>query len=246
MMVTMVMVMMSGVVLILIYINGGDNVNCGDGESIVGCCNNKDGGGSDSIVDVGAGTNGGSNPDFWDRKSKVSGSEDTAGNDGNCHDGPGPNNGGDVNANDNDCDEDGADADGSNSNNGADEDKNCGDEDDFDVGSNDEGGDNVDGDDKDSGTNDDDDDKDYLDIKDDHDGKGKFLQFTFVRISTIFDTNLSFLIQLDIKALFSITIYQVIGLYEPSYALSNICWFHINSIFFRLLFTFNILCIRLD
>ena len=34
-----------------VNINGGDNANCGDAESIVDCGNDNDGGGGDSIGD---------------------------------------------------------------------------------------------------------------------------------------------------------------------------------------------------
>ena len=56
------------------------------------------------------------------------------------------------------------------------------------AGGNDEGGDNADGAAKDVGR-DDCDDKDDTDFEDDDGVKGKFLQPSFISISTIFDAN---------------------------------------------------------
>ena len=160
------------------------------------CDEDKDGAGSDSIGDRGVDINGGSDPDFGDDKTKVSCSDDTAGDDGNSNDDGGPNDGGGVDTNDNDCDGDDTDTDGDNNDNVADGDENNGDGNEADDGSNDEGGgsndeggDNADGDAK-YGGRDDCDDRDDIDFEDDDGVRGEFLQSNFVSIS--FDANLSF------------------------------------------------------
>ena len=186
---------------------GNEDVEGGDGESIVDCGNdvhgdsgdknNSDGvddcgvniNGGDSIGDGGVDTNGGSNPDFGDDKTKVVCSGDTAGDDGNSNHDGGPNDDGGVDTNDNDCDGDDADTDGDNNDNVADGEKN-----EPDGGSNDEGGggddegsDNADGNAKDV-SRDDCDNKDDIDFESDDGVRDEFLQSN--SISTIFDANL--------------------------------------------------------
>ena len=158
--------------------NSGEDNNCIDGDNIVDCSDNKDGGGDgDSVDDGGVTIDGGSNPDFGNDKSKVDCSEDTTGRD--------------VFSNDDggfeyiDCCSHGADSDGD-KNNGGREDKSDGDGNNDDGGSNDERGDNFDGDAKD-GARDDGDNKDdiYLEGND-----GEFLQINFVSISRAYDASL--------------------------------------------------------
>ena len=50
--------------------DGGDDVNWGDGENIVDCSEHKDVG-SDGVGDDSVDTDGGSDPDFGDDKTKV-------------------------------------------------------------------------------------------------------------------------------------------------------------------------------
>ena len=61
--------------------NGGDDASCSDGESMVDCGEDKDGGGNsmgDGVVD----TKGGCDPDFWDDNNKVGCNENIAGDEG--------------------------------------------------------------------------------------------------------------------------------------------------------------------
>ena len=146
--------------------------------------------GGDSIGDGGVNTNGGSDPDFGDDKTKVGYSDDTADDDGNSNNDSGPNDGGGVDTNDNDYDGDDADTDSDNDDNVADGDKNDSDGNEAGNGSFEErGGGNDEGDDKDGG-------RDYygiddIDFEDDGGVKGEFnLQSNFVSITTIFDANL--------------------------------------------------------
>ena len=60
----------------------GDDANCGDGESIVDCGEDKDDGG-DGTGDVVVDTKGGCDPDFGDDKTKAGCSDNTAGDEGN-------------------------------------------------------------------------------------------------------------------------------------------------------------------
>ena len=147
--------------------------NRGDGKGMVEFS------GGNSIGDGDVDTNGGSDLDFRDGKTKVDCSDNKAGDDGNSNDDGGPNDGGGVDTNDNNCVRDNADTDGDNKD-VADGDKNDDDGNDTDAGSNDEGGggndeggNSADGDATDGGI----DDGDYKDFKDDNGVKIEFLQF---------------------------------------------------------------------
>ena len=190
-----------------VNINGGDNATCVDGENIVNCCDDKDGGDDGDIIDdSGFGTDG--DRDFEDDKTKADCREDTAGDDGISNDNGGPNYGGCVNTNDNDFGGDGTDSDGDNNNNNnnnknnnnnndnnnnnnnhdVDVDKNDGDENDADDVSNNEGGENADSDDKDD-ARDDDDNKDHIDFEG---NDQEFFETSFIKVSTTYGANLSF------------------------------------------------------
>ena len=108
---------------------------------------------------------------FGDDKAKVGWGDNTAVDDGNSNDGCGPNEGGAVDANDNDYNGDNTNTGDDNNDNIADENKNDGDGIEANGGSND---------------------KDDINFEDDCGVKNKFWQFNFVSIFTIFDTNLSF------------------------------------------------------
>ena len=114
--------------------DGSININGGDGKRIVKCGDDEGGGGVD--------TNGGSDPDFGDDKSKCEWrcSGDAAVDDGNSNNDGNPNDGGGIDTNDTDCEGDDADIDGDNNDNAADGDKSAGDGNDANDGSNDEGG----------------------------------------------------------------------------------------------------------
>ena len=166
-----------------VNINGRDYTNRGYGEGINEFC----GGNSIGVGDVD--TNGGSDLDFGDGKTKVDCSDNKAGDDGNSNDDGGPNDSGGVDTNDNNCVRDNADTGGDNKD-VADGDKNDDDGNDTDAssndeggGGNDEGGNSADGDARDGGI-DDGDDKDF---KDDDGVKSEFLQFNFVNISITFE-----------------------------------------------------------
>ena len=58
-----------------VNINSCDDANCGDGESILGCGEDKDVGDGDHIGDHGVDTNGGSDPNLEDSKTKVGSSD---------------------------------------------------------------------------------------------------------------------------------------------------------------------------
>ena len=64
-----------------ININDCNDANRDDGESIIDCDDNKDGGGGHSIADGGVSNNGGNYPDLGDDKTKAGYSGDTAGED---------------------------------------------------------------------------------------------------------------------------------------------------------------------
>ena len=86
-----------------VNINGDDDANCNDGESIVDCGDDKDGGGGDSIGNGGIALIGDRDPHFRDGKTKIGCSDDTAGDDDNSDNDGGPNDSGGVDTNYNYC-----------------------------------------------------------------------------------------------------------------------------------------------
>ena len=117
-------------------------------------------------------------------------SEDKAIDDGIGNDVGGSNDSGGVDISNNDCGGDGVDSDADNDNNVADKDH-YGDKNGVDCGSNDEGGYNAESDAED-GARDNADNKNDIDFENDNNVKREFLLFSFVSISTTYDSNLSF------------------------------------------------------
>ena len=195
-----------------VNINDGDDANWDDGESIIDCGDDKDGGGGgESISDGGVGNNGGSDSDFGDGETKIGCRDDTAFEDRNSNNDGGPSDGG-VDANDYDCDGDDADSNVAN-----------GDKNDGDGGSNDDAKMVVE---MMMMT------KMVLILKIMMVLKTNFCNSIFLAFPQYLMGIYHFLVQMDLNNLCTITLCQVIGLSELSYdlALSSICWFHLYRI----------------